>query len=69
RTMRQRYRRYREYHGTVTGRDLHMLRECKPTTVYVELANIRNAHDQKRIVIERNRELLAEWMLDGLMNN
>jgi N-acetylmuramoyl-L-alanine amidase len=71
-TMRQKYRRYRsngEYHGTVTARDLHMLRECKPTTVYVELANIRNDHDQQRIVIQRNRELLADWMLEGLMNN
>ncbi len=71
RIMQQKYRRYRangEYHGTVTARDLHMLRECKPTSVYIELANIRNAHDQQRIIIERNRELLAEWMLEGLMN-
>lgn len=70
RTMRQKYRQYRasgEYHGTVTARDLHMLRECEPTGVYIELANIRNAHDQQRIIIERNRELLAEWMLEGLM--
>ena len=70
RTMRQKYRRYRangEYHGTVTARDLHMLRECKPTTVYIELANIRNNHDQQRIVLQRNRELLADWMLEGLM--
>jgi len=70
RTMRQKYRRYRangEYHGTVTARDLHMLRECKPTTVYIELANIRNSHDQQRIVLQRNRELLADWMLEGLM--
>lgn len=72
RTMRQKYRRYRangEYHGTVTARDLHMLRECKPTTVYIELANIRNNHDQQRIVLQRNRELLADWMLEGLMGN
>ncbi len=72
RIMRQKYRRYRangEYHGTVTARDLHMLRECKPTSVYVELANIRNTHDQQRIIIQRNRELLADWMLEGLMND
>lgn len=72
RTMRQKYRRYRangEYHGTVTARDLHMLRECKPTSVYIELANIRNNHDQQRIVLQRNRELLADWMLEGLMGN
>ncbi|MEM1216301.1 MAG: N-acetylmuramoyl-L-alanine amidase [Bacteroidota bacterium] len=72
RTMRQKYRRYRsngEYRGTVTARDLHMLRECSPVGVYVELANIRNQHDQQRIVLQRNRELLAEWMLEGLMNH
>lgn len=68
--IRQKYRRYRtngEYHGTVTARDLHMLRECKPTSVYIELANIRNSHDQQRIILERNRQLLADWMLEGLM--
>jgi N-acetylmuramoyl-L-alanine amidase len=70
RTMRQKYRRYRasgEYHGTVTARDLHMLRESKPTSVYVELGNIRNSHDQQRIILKRNRELLADWMLEALM--
>ena len=68
--IRQKYRRYRtngEYHGTVTARDLHMLRECKPTSVYIELANIKNSHDQQRIILERNRQLLADWMLEGLM--
>ncbi|MEZ4986140.1 MAG: N-acetylmuramoyl-L-alanine amidase [Saprospiraceae bacterium] len=72
RTMKAKYRQYRangEYHGTVTARDLHMLRECKPTSVYVELANIRNTHDQQRIILERNRELLADWMLEGLISS
>ncbi len=72
RTMRQKYRRYRAngaYHGTVTGRDLHMLRECLPTSVYIELANIRNIHDQQRIIIERNRQLLADWILEGILSN
>jgi len=70
RIMRQKYRQYRangEYHGTVTARDLHMLRECEPPAVYVELANIRNTFDQQRIIIDRNRQLLADWMLEGLM--
>lgn len=70
RVMRQKYRRYRtngDYHGTVSARDLHMLRECVPTTVYIELANIRNIHDQQRIILERNRQLLADWLMEGLM--
>lgn len=72
RTMRQKYRRYRangDYHGSVSGRDLHMLRECLPTSVYVELANIGNIHDQQRIILQRNRQLLADWMLEGILSD
>jgi N-acetylmuramoyl-L-alanine amidase len=64
-TMRSKYRR--EYHGTVTGRDLHMLREVEPTAVYVELGNIKHDRDQQRLVVTRNRELIADWLLAGLM--
>lgn len=69
RTMKNKYARYRRggyYHGTVSGRDLHMLREIKPMAVYVELANIRNSNDQQRILLERNRQLLADWLFEGL---
>jgi N-acetylmuramoyl-L-alanine amidase len=54
------------YKGSVTTRDLHMLRETKPTAVYLELGNIRNAFDQQRVVLESNREALAKWLYDGL---
>ncbi len=70
-TMRNKYRKARtngNYHGTVTTRDLHMLRECKTNTVYIELANIRNTTDQQRIVLERNRQLLALWLLEGILD-
>jgi N-acetylmuramoyl-L-alanine amidase len=70
-TMRAKYQRYqqnRPYHGTVTGRDLHMLRETTPLSVYIELANIRNSIDQQRLVLERNRQYLAEWLFEGLLN-
>ncbi len=71
RKMKQKYRQYqsgRGYHGTVTGRDLHMLRETKPTSVYIELANIRNKSDQQRIILEHNRQALADWLFEGLLN-
>ena len=61
------HRKGRSYSGTVTSRDLHMLRETLPTSVYIELGNIRNAADQQRIVIERNRQLLANWLYEGLL--
>lgn len=56
----------REYKGSVTPRDLHMLRETLPTGVYIELANITNVVDQARIVMPRNRQLLADWLYEGL---
>ena len=58
----------RRYNGTVTARDLHMLRETQPLSVYVELANIKNTMGQQRIIIDRNRQLLANWLFDGLAN-
>lgn len=68
-TFKQKYAIYqkgRGYWGAVESRDLHMLRECKPTSVFIELANIRNYSDQQRIVVEKNRQLLAEWLFEGL---
>ena len=70
-TMKRKYKKHRrsgQYHGTVTPRDLHMLRETKPTAVYIELGNIRNSFDQQRIVLESNRQALANWLYEGLEN-
>lgn len=56
----------REYKGSVSHRDLHMLRETLPSGIYIELANIANVADQERIVMPRNRQLLADWLYEGL---
>lgn len=67
--MKRKYRQYqrnRPYKGTVTARDLHMLRETEPTSVYIELGNIRNSFDQQRIILESNRRAIAKWLFDGL---
>ena len=69
-TFKQKYQKYRangKYNGTVTSRDLHMLREIKPKSVFIELGNIRNSADQKRFVLESNREALAKWLYEGLI--
>jgi N-acetylmuramoyl-L-alanine amidase len=66
-TLETKYAPYRDYKGTLTTRDLHMLRECKPTTVYVELGNIRNEFDRKRIMIKNNRQAIATWLTEGFM--
>jgi N-acetylmuramoyl-L-alanine amidase len=66
-TLESKYAPYRDYKGTLTTRDLHMLRECKPTTVYVELGNIRNEFDRKRLMIKNNRQAIAVWLTEGFM--
>lgn len=60
------FRGTRGYTGTVTARDLHMLRETKVPSAYIELGNIRHSQDQKRIILPSNRQLLADWFFDGL---
>ncbi len=69
--LEDKYRSYRKsgnYHGTVTARDLHMLREPKPTSVFIELGNIRNTYDQQRLILENNRQALANWLYEGLID-
>lgn len=57
------------YNGTVSTRDLYMLRETTvPVAVYIELANIRNDWDQQRLVIRNNRQALANWLCEALLS-
>ena len=68
-TFREKYkinRRDGSYHGTVSSRDLYVLKNTRPTALFVELANIQNANDQKRIIYETNRQALADWLYLGL---
>ena len=68
-SMESNYKKYRNgrgYDGTVSARDLHMLRECKVPSAYIEIGNIRHPTDQKRIVLPENRQLLADWLTEGL---
>jgi N-acetylmuramoyl-L-alanine amidase len=66
-TLESKYKRFRHYKGSLTTRDLHMLRECKPNTVYVELGNLRNEFDRKRLMIKNNRQAIATWLTEGLI--
>ena len=68
--FRKKYKIHRkngEYHGTVTSRGLYVLRHTDPPAVYVELANIKNHIDQKRITVPSNRQALADWLYQGLI--
>jgi N-acetylmuramoyl-L-alanine amidase len=56
------------YTGTVSTRDLWTLRETTPQkAVYIELANIQNSWDQQRIVLNNNRQAIANWIGQALL--
>ena len=57
----------REYTGTVSERNLHMLRETKSSNVFIELGNLNHPTDQKRILEANNRQVLAEWLCQGFL--
>jgi N-acetylmuramoyl-L-alanine amidase len=68
-TFKEKYSHFqknRGYEGFVRYRNLYMLNNTLPTSVYVELANIQNSQDRKRLVLKENREALAKWMYEGL---
>lgn len=60
------YQKNRGYKGYVQDRGLYMVANTLPTAVYIELANIRNKKDQRRIVDKDNRQALANWLFEGL---
>ncbi len=60
-------RRSGEYSGTVSSRNLYVIKNTLPKAVFVELANIRNKKDQERILYPSNRQALAEWLYLGLV--
>jgi len=71
--IKDNYRKHqpnRPYKGTVTTRSgLYVIRNTHPPTVFIELGNIRNSRDQRRFVIADNRQALANWISDGLVND
>jgi len=59
----------RGYSGDVSTRHLYMLEKTIPTAVFIELGNINHARDQQRLIFENNRQALARWMCDGVMED
>lgn len=67
-TFQKKYRHHqpgRGFSGTVDDRNLYVLRHTKPVSVFVELGNIQNRHDQQRITLSNNRQALANWLCEG----
>jgi N-acetylmuramoyl-L-alanine amidase len=68
-TFKEKYKKFqknRGYHGYVAERGLYMLRNTAPSAVFVELANIRNKNDHKRLMYKTNRQALANWLFEGM---
>jgi N-acetylmuramoyl-L-alanine amidase len=62
----QQYQKGRGYEGTVKSRGLYVINYTQPTAVFVELANIRNKSNHKRLLLNTNRQAIANWLFEGL---
>ena len=69
-TLSAKYKKHqpgRGFSGTVSERNLYVLRNTQPAGVYLELGNIRNSRDQQRLVLENNRQALAKWIAEAIV--
>ena len=70
-TFAENYRRYqpnREYTGTFSDRsNLYMVKNTLPAMAYIEIGNIHNKRDQRRILDPENRQALAKWISEGIL--
>ncbi|CCY89869.1 MULTISPECIES: N-acetylmuramoyl-L-alanine amidase family protein [unclassified Phocaeicola] len=72
RTFTAKYDRHqpnRGFGGTVSARNLFVLRNSTPYAVFLELGNIQNARDQQRLVIPDNRQALANWITEAIVHD
>lgn len=69
-TFRSKYKKHqpgRGFTGTVSERNLFVLKNTTPVAVFLELGNIQNSLDQKRLVIPNNRQALANWIAEAFV--
>lgn len=68
-TVEEKYKEHqpnRGYTGTVSARNLHVIRESYPPAIFIELGNMHHQRDVKRLIVYTNRQAVANWLLDGL---
>ncbi len=71
-TFKKKYKEHqpnREYKGSISGRRLYMLRHANPVSTYIELGNIQNTYDQKRLLNPDQRQAIAKWLMMGLIKD
>lgn len=59
----------RGYKGSVSTRNLFMVRATVPVSTFIELGNMSNTNDQKRFIQSSNRQVLAEWLCEGMIKD
>ncbi len=59
----------RGFTGTISHRELYVLKNTTPPGVYIELGNIQNSFDQQRIILSNNRQALANWLCEGFITD
>ncbi len=66
----QKHQPNRAYYGSVKPRSsLYVIKYSYPPTVFIELGNIKNEKDQRRFVIPDNRQALANWICQGILED
>lgn len=60
------FQKGRGYNGSIGERNWYVLRNTYPPAVFIELANIKNPKDHKRILIPTNRQAVANWIFEGV---
>ena len=59
----------RGFTGTVATRNLYVLLNTNPVSLFAELGNIQNSFDQRRFLLSSNRQALANWMCRGFITD
>lgn len=71
-TFNQKYNEHqpgRGYNGTVSSRNLYVIKHSYPPAVYIELGNVNHQRDITRIIMPDNRQALANWLTSGLVTD
>jgi len=70
-TFQKKYKKYqpnRTYSGTFQDRtSLYLVKKTHPAMTFIEIGNIRNKKDQRRILAPDNRQALAKWISEGVL--
>lgn len=59
----------RGYSGSVSERNLYVIKNSVAPAVFIELGNINHTRDQQRFINPDNRQAVANWLRDGLIED